>query len=99
MVAGFVAIMVIFSTGGLVVSREVDESRSKANEALDRAAAVLHMEEAKSVASDQIQAHYELLLENQENRIAYFDDAGRRRESAIAEARKHLKHIPGTGMV
>src|SRR5659263_653669 len=81
--------MVIFSTVGLVVSREVNETRDKANEALDRAGAVLHMEEAKAAASDQIQANYQLLLENQENKIAYFDDARRRRESAIAEARKH----------
>lgn len=89
MVAGFVVIMVIFSAVGLVVSREVNETRSKANEALDRAGAVLHMEEVKLAAGDQIQAHYELLLENQENKIAYFDDARRRRDSAIAEARKH----------
>ena len=59
MVAGFVALMVIFSTVGLVVSREVNETRDKANEALDRAGAVLHMEEAKAAASDQIQANYQ----------------------------------------
>ena len=89
MVAGFVAIVVIFSILGLMVSQKVTETRAKADEALDRAEAVSHMEEAKAAAGEQIQAHYELLLENNESKIAWFEDARARRQAAIAAARAH----------
>ncbi len=89
MVAGFVAIVAVFSILGLLVSREVNETRAKADEALARADAVAHMEEAKATAGEQIQAHYELLLENNESKIAAFDDAKVRRQEAVAQARLH----------
>ena len=49
----------------------------------------LHIEEAKSTAADQIQAHYELLLENNESKIACFEEARSRRQQAVADAREH----------
>lgn len=89
MVGGFIAIVAIFCILGLAVSREVSETRKLSNEALDRAGGVQHMEEAKSAAAEQIQANYELLLEKNESKIAAFEEARARRQSAISEARTH----------
>ncbi|MDO8737232.1 MAG: hypothetical protein Q7K29_09170, partial [Thermoleophilia bacterium] len=89
MIAGFIAIVAIFSILGLVVTREVSETRNLSDDAMDRAEAVQHMEEAKSAAAEQIQAHYELILENNEGKIASFEAARSRRQSAISEARVH----------
>lgn len=89
MVAGFIAIVAIFSILGLAVTHEVSETRKLSNEALDRAGAVQHMEEAKSAAAEQIQANYELILEKNESKIASFEEARSRRQNAISEARAH----------
>ncbi|MHB9112180.1 MAG: diguanylate cyclase [Thermoleophilia bacterium] len=89
MVTGFVAIVAIFSILGLVVSREVSETRKLSNEALDRAGAVQHIEEARSAAAEQIQANYELILEKNESKIANFEAARARRQNAFTEAKAH----------
>ncbi len=91
MVAGFVVIVFIFSALGLVVSRQVAETRARADEALDRAEAVQHMEEAKAVAGEQIQDHYELILENNSSKIPAFEEARQRRQEAVAQARQHAE--------
>lgn len=89
MVAGFIAIVIIFSVLGLMVSQKITESRTKTNEALDRSEAVSHIEEAKVAAGEQIQAQYELLLENNASKIGQFQDAQARRQEAVAAARAH----------
>lgn len=89
MVAGFIAIVAIFSILGLVISHEVSQTRDLSSEALYRAEGVLLMEEAKSAATEQIQANYELILENNPDKIVSFEEARDRRQYATSEARVH----------
>ncbi|MHB8858570.1 MAG: diguanylate cyclase [Thermoleophilia bacterium] len=89
MVAGFIAIVIIFSVLGLLVSQKITESRARTNEALDRSEAVSHIEEAQTAAGEQIQAHYELMLENNASKIGVFEDARSRRQESVAAARSH----------
>jgi len=89
MVAGFIAIVAIFSTLGVVVLHEVNTMRAASDEALARAGAVHHIEEARIAAAQQIQAHYELMLENKEDKITSFETARQVRDAALADASAH----------
>ena len=57
MVAGFIAIVAIFSILGVVVLREVNIMRVASDEALDSAEAVAHVEVARTAAQEQTTAH------------------------------------------
>ncbi|MFA5809339.1 MAG: diguanylate cyclase [Thermoleophilia bacterium] len=89
MVAGFIAIVAVFSILGVVVLHEVNTMRVASDEALDRAGAVQHIEVARTAAAQQIQAHYELMVENKENKIVSFEEARQVRDAALADASAH----------
>jgi diguanylate cyclase (GGDEF)-like protein len=87
MVAGFVAIVIIFFILGLLASRQVGAVKAASDEAVDRSEAVQRLQEARAAANTQIQAHYELLVENDSSKIDVFKEARASREAAITIAR------------
>ena len=88
-VFGFLAITAVFSVLGLLTSRQVNIVRGSADEAAGRSEAIQHLQVAKAAAEDQIQAHYELLLENKADKIAAFQAAHQKFDSALADAQQH----------
>ncbi|MHB1390866.1 MAG: diguanylate cyclase [Thermoleophilia bacterium] len=91
LVAGFISIVIIFSTLGLLASRQIGAVRSAAGLAVRQAEAVQQLQEANAAASAQIQANYELIVDNDIERVGAFIDAQQRRQAAIADARSHAE--------
>lgn len=91
MVGGFVAVVTIFTILGFVISHEAAQLRDASIEALLRSEAVQNLQEAELAVSDQIQAQYELIVEDSSSFIAEFREAGSRRQSAMTEAAVHAE--------
>lgn len=89
MVGGFVTVVAIFTILGFVISHEASQLRDASQEALQRSQAVQNLQQAELAVADQIQAQYELIVENNTTYVAEFDEAGSRRQSAMSEAAIH----------
>jgi len=87
LVTGFAAIVIIFSILGVLASRQVGELKSAGDEALTRAGAVQHLQEARVAADAQTQASYELLVGADSSQIKAFERSRVDRETALASAR------------
>ncbi len=88
-VAGFVAIIAVFSILGLLASHQISEMNSAAQQAAGRSDALHDIHEARMAAARQIQFHYELLLENKQDKITQFNSVTAERDQALALARAH----------
>ncbi len=89
MVAGFIAVVAIFTALGFIISHEAAQLRDASVEALQRSEAVQHLQKAELAVADQTQAQYELIVENDESHIGEFEEAAARRQSALSEAAAH----------
>ncbi len=88
-IAGFVLIIAIFSVLGLLASHQISEMNSAARLAAGRSDALRELGEARLAAARQIQFHYELLLENRQDKITQFKNASAERDRALAGAQAH----------
>lgn len=91
MVAGFVAVVAIFSIMGVFISHEAAGLRVASDEALDRAGAVQHLQQSELALGDQVQAQYELLVEQDPAKVDEFLAARARRQTALSEASSHTE--------
>lgn len=91
MIAGFLAIIAIFSALGLLASRQANEIMVAADEVVQRSEALRHMGEAKSAMAGQVQAMYELILENDKSKVENFAAAQQQRLVAVQKAGEHVE--------
>ncbi|MHB0866286.1 MAG: diguanylate cyclase [Thermoleophilia bacterium] len=91
LVAGFIAIVTIFSALGLMASRQISEVRMAADQVVRQSEAVQYLQAARVAAAAQIQANYELIVEGDAHKVDGFIEAQHRRQTAIADARSHAE--------
>lgn len=90
-VSGFIAIVLIFSVLGLMLTYKLGQVSASSARAADRASAVQDIKDVDTAASEQMQAVYELILDNRPDRIDTFLSARERRDAALAEARSYAE--------
>lgn len=91
MVAGFLAIILIFTFLGLLASRQANDIMVAADQVVLRSEALQHLGEAKAATADQVQAMYELILENDQSKVDNFAAAQQRRIQALRQAGEHVE--------
>ncbi|MHB0914411.1 MAG: diguanylate cyclase [Thermoleophilia bacterium] len=89
--SGFVAIVLIFSALGLLLTDKLGEVSASSARASDRASAVQHIKDVDIAASEQMQAVYELILEGKVDKVDMFLAARERRDDAMAAAGAHAE--------
>lgn len=89
MIAGFIAVVIIFLMMGLVITREVGQLEAASNEAIVRSSAVQNLQRADLAVADQTQAQYELIINNNEQPILDFQEAQAQRQRSLGTARSH----------
>lgn len=91
MVAGFIAIVIIFSILGVLAARQVTRVSESADRAAGQAEAVEFLQAAKVAIDEQEGSHYELLIRSEPGEVDAFIEAGGRRQQATAEARTNAQ--------
>lgn len=89
--SGFIAIVIVFSALGLLVTHELSAVHNSSTEAMDRGKAVQDIKDADAAALEQIQVIYELILEGEAEKIEAFRDLGERRDLALITAKVHAE--------
>ncbi len=85
MIAGFVAVMLLFAALGIIIFHEASGLEAASTEALARSQAVQQLQLAELAVADQIQAQYELVVDNDDGRVGAFAEAQARRRRALAQ--------------
>lgn len=96
MVAGFLAIIMIFSFLGLLASRQTNEIMQATDQVVTRSEALQSMGEARAATADQVQAMYELILEDDQTKVEYFTAGLQRRQAALQKAQEHTETVQET---
>ncbi|MEK7817358.1 MAG: GAF domain-containing protein, partial [Actinomycetota bacterium] len=91
MAIGFIGIVAVFATLGVLILIQTSGARTSTGEAIRRFEAVNYLQDFTAALGAQTQAHYEFIFENQEDRLADFREAQQRRQEALSGIRERVE--------